>query len=246
MDRYLPRLIWIAAFVVVAAVLLAAISGFGHRWGWWHFRTGFSLLRWSVYMAIGSGVAAIILLLLAGIRRRLRDVAAAGIVLLVAMPVILIPVQWLAMARTVPPIHDITTDTANPPTFDAILPLRGDDANPVEYAGEEIASQQREAYPFIKPMLVRLPREEVFATVLAAAESMGWEIVAADAGRGQIEAVATTFWFGFKDDVVIRITQADESTRIDMRSISRVGRSDVGANAMRIHEFFDQLEAGWR
>jgi uncharacterized protein (DUF1499 family) len=71
---------------------------------------------------------------------------------------------------------------------------------------------------------------------------MGWEIIAADSARGRIEAVATTRWFGFIDDVVVRISEDGSRSRIDVRSVSRVGRSDVGANARRIRAYLDRLE----
>ncbi len=81
----------------------------------------------------------------------------------------------------------------------------------------------------------------MFEAALAAAEAMGWEIVAAEPGSGRIEAVATTTWFGFKDDVVIRVSDAPGRTKVDVRSVSRVGRSDVGANAERIRAFQERL-----
>lgn len=144
--------------------------------------------------------------------------------------------------RSLPHIHDITTDTADPPEFVAVLPLRADAPNPPEYAGEEIAVQQRAAYPDIQPLRLPLAPVQAFERALATADSQGWHIVAAALPEGRIEATATTFWFGFKDDVVIRVTPDNGGSRIDMRSKSRVGGSDVGANAARIRAFFADLE----
>lgn len=237
------RLLWIAALLVAAALLLAMLSGFGHRWGWWHFRTGFQLLRWAVYMAIAGGLVALLTILLSGMHRRLRDIITGGMVVLVAIVIIMVPVQWLNTARSVPPIHDITTDMTDPPAFEAILPLRADAPNPSEYAGEEVAAQQRAAYPGIRPLDLDHPYHEVFAVAVETVRAMGWDIIAADPERGRIEAVATTFWYGFRDDVVIRIATHDGVTRVDMRSLSRVGRSDVGANARRISTYLARLTA---
>ena len=74
-----------------------------------------------------------------------------------------------------------------------------------------------------------------FDIALISAQAMGLRIVSSDAKQGRIEAVDTTFWFGFKDDVVIRC----QDFRVDLRSISRVGRSDLGANAKRIEQFIE-------
>ncbi|PKM01303.1 MAG: hypothetical protein CVV17_07675, partial [Gammaproteobacteria bacterium HGW-Gammaproteobacteria-7] len=145
------------------------------------------------------------------------------------------PWQQRRLARSVPPIHDITTDLGDPPTFEAILPLRADAPNPAEYGGEEIAAQQRAAYPDIVPLRLEGPTAAAFTRALEAAREMGWEIIAADSARGRIEAVATTRWFGFIDDVVVRISEDGSRSRIDVRSVSRVGRSDVGANASGGH-----------
>ena len=74
-----------------------------------------------------------------------------------------------------------------------------------------------------------------------AAVELGWEIVAAEPDRGRIEATATTFWFRFKDDVVIRLTPRGYGTYVDVRSKSRIGGGDMGANANRIRRFLQRL-----
>jgi uncharacterized protein (DUF1499 family) len=153
------------------------------------------------------------------------------------LPVVILPLSWLNTARSVPPIHDITTDTENPPQFDAILALRAEAPSSVEYGGESIASQQQEAYPEIQPILTDSSPDVAFTAALRAAHDLGWNIVAQKPQQGRIEAVDTTFWFGFKDDVVIRIKAREKGSRVDIRSVSRVGRSDVGTNARRIREF---------
>lgn len=141
-------------------------------------------------------------------------------------------------ARSVPPIHDITTDTANPPPFQAVLANRDAGTNSPLYAGEEIARQQAQAYPDIRPLSLALPPAEALALAERAARSLKWDIVAIDPGAGRLEATDTTLWFGFKDDVVVRVQPSESGTVLDIRSASRVGVSDVGANAARIRRFF--------
>ena len=71
---------------------------------------------------------------------------------------------------------------------------------------------------------------------------MGWEVVAADPAAGRIEAVATTFWFGFKDDIVVRVAPAGAGSLIDARSKSRVGVGDLGTNAQRLRAYLERLK----
>jgi uncharacterized protein (DUF1499 family) len=144
-------------------------------------------------------------------------------------------------AKQVPPIHDITTDTANPPQFVAVLPLRAKAANPATYGGPEIAAQQLKAYPQIVPLNLPVSPGAAFERALATVRDSGWEVVDAVPAEGRIEATATTLVYGFKDDVVIRIAPAAQGSRVDVRSVSRVGRSDLGANATRIDTFLNKL-----
>ncbi len=226
--------------LALLAALALAMAGPGHRMGLWEFSTGFTIMRWAAFAGLGLAVAALLLLLIP--RTRSGNALALAAALVLGAVTVGIPWQGLQTARSVPPIHDITTDTENPPTFEAILPLREDAPNPPEYEGEEVAEQQREAYPEIVPLALDDSREQVFNAALAAARNMGWEIVDEDPEAGRIEATDTTFWFGFKDDVVIRITEEGDLVRVDVRSKSRVGMSDVGANARRIEAFMERLD----
>jgi uncharacterized protein (DUF1499 family) len=122
------------------------------------------------------------------------------------------------------------------------LELRADAANSAEYGGADIAVQQQQAYPDIQPLELNTPPSAVFNAALHAIRKLGWDIVAQNQQQGLIEATDTTFWFGFKDDVVIRITAQNSGSRVDIRSVSRVGRSDVGANAARIRAFIQELQ----
>ena len=118
-----------------------------------------------------------------------------------------------------------------------------DDPYRVAFAQSIQLHLQRHGYPDLVPRILARPPGEVFALALAAAKEMNWEIVAAVPEEGRIEAMATTFWFGFTDDVVVRVAAHEKGSRLDVRSVSRVGRSDIGVNARRIREFLALLPA---
>jgi uncharacterized protein (DUF1499 family) len=170
---------------------------------------------------------------------------------IVSMILGLVPVgiigPQMAAAGDVPPIHDITTDTANPPAFIAIVPLRENAPNGYEYGvseawpAEKLGATTMAAYPDLKPIESDLSVADAVDRTEDALQTMGLEIVAVDKEAGLVEATATTFWFGFKDDMVVRIVGNGEGSRIDLRSMSRVGQSDVGANAARITDFVDRF-----
>jgi uncharacterized protein (DUF1499 family) len=119
--------------------------------------------------------------------------------------------------------------------------LRAAAANPAAYGGAQIAAQQAAAFPDIAPLETALPPPRAFDLALAAAQEMGWRIVAAEPATGRIEATDRTFWFGFTDDVVVRIRAADGGSRIDVRSTSRVGVGDAGTNAARVRAYLADL-----
>jgi uncharacterized protein (DUF1499 family) len=232
-----------ATVVVVAAAIVAAAAGFGHRYGLWDYRTGFTILRWAVYVAAGAGVVALIGLLSAVVQHA-SQAALVGVVGVVIALAVLWP-AW-SMQRTgaqVPRIHDITTDTEHPPAFVAIVPLRKDAPNRAEYDGPKVAAEQKAAYSDIAPVQLPLPPAQAFDRALGVVRNMGWQIVATEPAEGRIEATDQTFWFGFKDDVVIRVAAADNGSRIDVRSKSRVGRNDFGTNAKRVRAYTHKLAA---
>lgn len=227
-----------APILSALAVLLLLAAGPGSRWGLWDFRTGFDLLRWAAYLGVaGAGLGLAALLARPAGAPRWPALLAIGL----GLAATLLPWWWQVEARAVPAIHDITTDTERPPEFVAVLPLRDDAPNPAAYGGPEIAELQRRAYPDIRPLRLEQPPAQVFLRALEAARASGWEIVAADSAAGRIEATATTRWFGFKDDVVVRVTADGSGSRVDVRSVSRVGRSDVGTNARRIRAYLARL-----
>jgi uncharacterized protein (DUF1499 family) len=243
MNRNLGQYLAFAGLgAAVLGGMLEIAAGPGTRLGIWQFRTGLALLR--VAGIAGAAAAAVSLLagILAGVHGPSFRTAAAG--LLIGLIAAGIPVYWLRTAETVPRIHDITTDTRNPPVFRAILPLRRNARNPVTYGGPAVAEQQRRAYPDIRPLVLTGTPDAVFDRALSVAREMGWEIVWTDPRKEGFEATATTFWFGFKDDVVVRIEPVTKGIRVDVRSVSRVGLSDMGTNAKRIRMFLAKLKAG--
>jgi uncharacterized protein (DUF1499 family) len=231
----------VAIVVAVTAALFLIGAGPGTRMGLWHFRTGLGLIRWAAYVGIAGAV--LTLLALAVTRPRGAALVALLVALVLAGTAAVLPWQWAQRAKSVPPIHDITTDTEHPPAFVDVLPLRAGAANPATYGGDSVAALQRQGYPDIRPLHLDAPPPTAFARALATARAMGWDIVAADSAAGRIEATATTRWFGFKDDVVVRVRPDSTGSRVDVRSVSRVGRSDIGTNAARVRAFLSRLAA---
>jgi len=242
-QRWLPLVATVLLVIGLVAVAMLAIAGPAYRVEWLDLSQAFGLFRYAAWMGILVALLSLVLIVLAVYVKDSRRALAMGTVaLLLGAVAVTIPYQWRAQAQAVPPIHDITTDTDNPPAFQDIAPLREDAPNPVEYPGEETAEQQREAYPDIDTLQLTVSKSVAVDVSVTTAQDMGWELVGVDAEEGRIEATATTRWFGFKDDVVIRIRDHDDGSELDIRSKSRVGGSDVGANAERIRQFRDRLE----
>ena len=219
--------------------MLLLAAGPGTRVALWDYGSGFQLMRWAGFAGLAAAAVAIVMLLLPRTRRAAP--VALVVALMLGLGTAFVPWNALRQARALPPIHDITTDTGRPPQFVAILPLRAAAPNPADYGGPDVARAQAGAYPDLRTHRVDAAPADAFKRALQAARDMGWEIVAADAAAGRIEATDTTFWFGFKDDVVIRVEAAGSGSRIDVRSVSRVGVGDVGANAKRIRAYLRRL-----
>ena len=147
----------------------------------------------------------------------------------------------LTSGGSYPTIHDITTDTADPPTFTSAAAQRGADANNLE-VDEDVIQQQQEAYPNLHTLVSPLPIEDAYNLALKVAANMGWNIYRQDSNAAVIEAVDTTGIMGFKDDIVIRLRTSARGTLVDLRSVSRVGEGDLGANAARIHAFLSAFQ----
>jgi uncharacterized protein (DUF1499 family) len=144
-----------------------------------------------------------------------------------------------------PPINDISTDTVDPPAFEAIdAQLRGPDASAIGY-NPAFAPQQARAYPEVRSLDLPVPPGAAFDVAMKACNP-AWQIVRADRATGRIEAVERSLWWGYSDDIVIRLTPTPTGTKVDMRSKSRVGESDLGANARRIATYLDAVAVQMR
>lgn len=230
----------LVSLISLLAFLLVILPGPLYKFGMLDLGTAFTGLRYGVFV----GIAALVLLLIQVIfmRKNISWVATGVSVILVIVAVGL-PLSMMNKGKSVPPIHDISTDLVNPPEFMAIVALRADAPNPAAYAGEETAKQQREAYPDLTTVKYTQSADQLFAAAETAVNKLGWALVNADKSMGIIEATDTTAWFGFKDDVVIRINDTGTERLLDVRSKSRVGKSDLGKNSERIHSLIKEINA---
>lgn len=231
----------ILLYLSVAASFVFMASGYGYNWNIWSLGMAFTLLTYSAYAAIGLAVVNLISVWFLK-KSKAKAIVYVVFSLIITGAVAGTALYWQQRAQSVPPIHDITTDLDNPPEFSAIVRLRADAPNHVEYAGEETAEMQQEAYPEIQPLDLSADIQEVMDAAVMLVNEREWKLVAINRKEGRVEATEKLPWFGFKDDVVLRFTQTNGGTRVDMRSKSRIGRSDVGVNAKRIEEFLDDLE----
>jgi uncharacterized protein (DUF1499 family) len=221
-----------AVVLAALAAVSLALSGPGTRFGLWDFRVG--LLLFALAGLFG---------LLAAITGAVAQTRTGRIAALVGVVALLLPAYGILSSRKVPPIHDITTDLDDPPKFHAVLAARGPQSNPIRDSLDASAARQhRAAYGDLKPLVLPLAPDEAFTRVVKTAEGAGWTIVSADRKERFLEATAQTAFFGFRDDVAVRVRPAGTGSRIDVRSASRVGRGDAGANAARIRKFFAALQ----
>ena len=236
------RIAAVGLLVAALAALAMVLSGIGYRLELWHFRTGFQIIRWAFWAAAAGGILSLLGLILPQGRTR-RSVIVGAIGLVAAAVAVYVPWNWYQILQSLPYIHDITTDTGNPPAFVAVKKLRKADDHPVEYDGAEVAAQQKKAYPDLAPLTVQAAPARVFDRAKSVIEQMGLTVVDANAAEGRIEATYTSLLYGFKDDMVVRIAAtADGGAKVDVRSKSRVGRSDFGQNANRIRTFLAKLQ----
>ncbi len=238
MNRLFARLALLAGFVAVVFVVSAAPA---YRYAGFDVPQAFGLMRYGVYAAGAALVLGVLWIVFSLIARSGEGLMSFVVGIVLALGAAYFPVNMLMTAGKLPKIHDVTTDTANPPPFVAIAPLRANAKNGVDYKTDP--AEQQKGYPDIAPLIVPdVAPADLFKRAEATARAMNWEIVAAEAAEGRIEATDTTAWWGFKDDIVIRIAAEGTGSRLDIRSMSRVGDSDIGKNAERIRAFLAKLK----
>jgi len=230
-----------ALLLAVIGLLLLTSAGLGYRFGWWGVRLAFTILRFSVYAAIVVAAVGVIAAIASLVARHWVATAGALLAILLAAGTAAVPLAMQRTGQSVPRIHDITTDTENPPAFVALRAVRERAPNGVDYGGPAVAAEQHTGYPDLAPLMLRVPPDRAFALAEATARGLGWQIAAAVPAEGRLEATDTTRWFHFKDDIVVRVDAAPDGSRVDVRSVSRIGRSDLGANARRIRAFLSGL-----
>jgi uncharacterized protein (DUF1499 family) len=248
-EKYAGKLCSIGLTVVVAGAAAAALSGPLSQTGLYTFGVAFSILRYAIYV-MGAGAALCLLGFIFGVIAYKSDVlssSATGLLgIIISIAVFMVPYSQLS--RGAPPIHEVTTDFDNPPAFVDVVPLRlaSNATNPPEYVAKiesrgrtfDIVQLQKDNYPDIQPLRFENTNyEAVFEKALAGVEEMNWTLVSANPQLGRIEAYDKTPWMGFIDDVVIRVEAQPMAYEIDIRSKSRVGFGDVGANAKRVRDY---------
>jgi uncharacterized protein (DUF1499 family) len=253
----------LSVLVSVILPLFIAVAAIGTRFGWWSWVTGFGTLTMQVGVAwiMLALVLALLSLYAVLVTRPWGGWAMALVALVIPVGALVYAVSVMATARALPPIHDISTDPAAPPQFsqaildaregiprvNPILPptenrTRFDPAKLTPFSGRTFAELQAEAYPEIKPvMLANTPVADAYAKAKAAALAQGWALVTDNPAAGILEATATTSWYGFRDDIVIQVRAEGAASRVDARSVSRVGVSDLGANAARLKKFLGDV-----
>lgn len=235
---------WARATLIgsVVALTLLFLGPVGTRIGIWGFQTGLLLLIPAGVLLSAIGLLVGLISLFVSKKRGfagdppllLTSIAICGVIL------VTMGIQF-QKGTAVPAIHNISTDIADPPQFSAVVSVRPEGSNPLDYDAETLGPQQQAAYPEVKSLTVPASVPETVAAVVAALEDMGLEIVSVDQAAGIVEATDTTFWFGFKDDVVVRVRPTPAGSRVDARSVSRVGVSDLGKNAARITDLLNRL-----
>lgn len=227
-----PGVVNWTGYLSLAMLLVLPVSVLAARTGAWQP----GLLLFAI-AALGSALLFLITLVLLLVARLKPWRNNLSLNLLFAFPGTLLLLSLVGSGGS-PRIHDITTDTVDPPTFTAAPRLRGEDANTLDIKPDFIA-EQKKAYPDLQPLRTALARDEAFDRALTVAQELGWEVYLEDREAGVIEAVDTTRFMAFRDDVVIRIRDDEAGVLVDLRSVSRVGLGDLGANAKRIRAFLE-------
>jgi len=237
-PRWWSRAIQIGAVMAIAMLLIGPL---GTKFGVWPFTIGLMLMAGAAVLAAIGLVGGLWGYMLSRSKGYGPDKPLCGIGAVLSAVVLGVFGSQFLTATSVPSIHNISTDINDPPVFSAITALRGEGTNPLDYDATKLGPLQSAAYPEVKSMRTDLDRSAALARSVSVLEDMGLEIVDADPDGRIVEATFTSFWFGFKDDLVVRIRPEGSGSLIDLRSVSRVGESDLGANAKRISEFLGRF-----
>jgi hypothetical protein len=238
--RPLSGLALLALTVSAVSALITALGGFGVSWGIWNASAGFAIVGSMLWVGLGAAALSAVALFTGRPGGPKRGFVPAFAALALALMVVGASLE-LRRAQRLPPIHDISTDVSEPPPFVAIASLRTDPDNPPDYVGEPAARIQEIAYGDVQPVLLDLPHYDAYLHALRTAEQFGWTIVDAKEREGRIEATTRTGWFGFREDIVVRLTAVGRRTVVDVRSASRDRQADLGSNAHRIRRYLDRL-----
>jgi uncharacterized protein (DUF1499 family) len=216
-------------------------SGFGVRLEWWDFRIGFALLKWSVYALMFAAALAVLVAASTPAGTQWKDPRLLA-PLTMALLVCVTPYVYKKRFELYPTVADATTNMADPPEFVALVPIREQTAeNPLRYRHKEASALQLQYFPDLTTLQSDKSPEEVIADAQAVANQLSLQVIAAVPEEGRLEATDTTFWFGFKDDLIVRARSINGKTQVDIRSASRVGYFDGGLNAKRVRNFMQAL-----
>jgi len=229
--------------LAVAALMLLVAGPVGWRVGWWSYRIAFTTLMPDAFYCGVAAIAVSAVALVLSIRQvQRRGLWRAVLGLAIGAVVAYFPWHANEMRGRYPSMHDITTDSVNPPSLEFAAAMRvAEHGGDAAYPGAEAATVQQKFYPGIEPAMLDLPPPQAFDRVLAIVKAKGWTIVKTDAAGGFIDAYDRSFWFGFTDDVAIRVAASAAGSRVDIRSASRQGRGDFGVNAARVRGFLAAL-----
>ncbi|HYM72982.1 MAG TPA: DUF1499 domain-containing protein [Stellaceae bacterium] len=232
--------------VAIVALALLIAGPLGWRVGWWRYNAAFSILMpWAAYVGIAAMAVSVLALALGAQARARPALALAVLGLVVGGAAAYFPWQASEMRGKYPRMNDVTTDFQNPPSLAFSEPMREAEAGgSAAYGGAETEALQKKFYGDIAPATLAMSPAQAFDKVLATARKKGWTIVKADPVAGIVEAYDRSRWFGFADDIAIRVTASGEGSRVDIRSHSRQGRGDFGVNAARVRGFIAVLKGG--
>ena len=230
-------------YATICCIVVLLFSALGYRIGWLTLQMSFQTLFIGFALTGVIALVSVMLLLARIVRRQSDHLFQPVFTVFVCLFLAGYGAIQYNLSRTIPPIHNISTDLNNPPEFtEAIAQRRGEQTNPLSMSDRTLEIHRNGFYDHVLPLKVGMSLVDTYPLALEAAKDQGWELVTQDAPGGIIEATDTTFWFGFKDDIVVRLTENQlNQTTVDARSVSRIGMSDLGLNADRIGDYLDDL-----